>query len=76
MDVFWHNIWVTVFVVFPGVNLIAFIAWRRFMYVPKALRQNEEKRKRANRIKLISLLIVANSIPLYGILSLIYGSFS
>ncbi|MPM53645.1 hypothetical protein SDC9_100414 [bioreactor metagenome] len=76
VDVFWHNIRAIVFVVFPTMNLVAFIAWKRFMYVPKALRQNEEKRKRSNAIKLIITLIIANSMPVYFLLSLIYGSFS
>ncbi|MPM46339.1 hypothetical protein SDC9_93037 [bioreactor metagenome] len=76
MGIFWHDFWAIVLVAFPAMNLIAFIAWRQSMYERKAPGRNEEKRKRSNRMKLIVTLIIANSAPIYMLLSLIYGSFS
>ena len=61
------------FVVLPGMNLIALIAWRRAMYEPKARGRSEKERKRSNAMWLIATLIMANSLFLYLILRLIYG---
>ena len=75
MDPFWQEFRMIVFFMFPIMNLGALIRWKHFCYEDKALRTNEAKRKRSNRRNLIVLLIICNALPVYMLLTLIYGSF-
>lgn len=61
------------FVVFPGMNLLAILQWRRYMYERKARGRSEKERKRSNAMWLIVSLAIVNSMFLYLILRLIHG---
>jgi hypothetical protein len=70
MDDFWQQFRILAYV-FAMANICALVGWWQFMYEPKALKKNEQKRKRANRIHLCILLIVWNSVPVYMLIHFI-----